>query len=296
MDKLRLIQKQCQYSIDKLLDHAKRSIFNENSNNNNNINDELSHKPDIDTLRPPDDDDDDNDDDDNDDNDIEINENDDMDMYKSLESSNSMLTKKQERMRQKLRKKVQSHDIYQSIKENMTNLPKEERFFLENVDKFSSSKHSENRSKSRLKDMENYEEDNYRRLKQSRSEFKKSQMRKRYKESSRGQDLNSFVDNLDKSYRDIQKLGDFEAGGKFNDTIGKNNKKKKLKGGKYIKGPWQKRQKILFKNSKKGQKIESRRKWRKAHPLKTNPAKAARMKNHRFKKSSKVRKLLKKIK
>jgi len=303
LDKLRSIQKQCQYSIDKLLDHAKKSV-NTDSNNNNKeqaINDELSHKPDLDSLRPPDD---------NDavplssmDIDAERERNDDG-IYRPLklnphlmDTAQSQLTKQQERQRQELRKRVKNHDIYKSIREDITNLPTEEKFYLENIDRFADEKHRENKSKSRLKDMENYEEENFTRLKQTHGVFKKMQSMKRYKEASIGDNLDAFVSNLDKSYRQAQKLGDYEAGGNFNETIGKIMKKdRKLKGGQYIKGSWRKREKILFKKSKQGQKVESRKRWRKEHPLKTNPAKAARMKVHNFKKSGKVRKLLKKIK
>eukprot|EP01083_Nonionella_stella_P064077 166681_1 len=287
LDKLRAIQKQCQYSVDKLLDHAKKATTAKASDANI-INDELSHKPDLDSLRPPD----------SNltvsmdiDHETEINKD---GIYRPLklnpklmDTRQNMLSKKQTRMVEQFKKKVKNHDIYQSVRESMTNLPTEERFYLEHLDN--------NKSKTRTKDLQNYEEDNYLRLKQSRSEFKKAQSKKRYKESSIGDNLNAFIDNLDKSYTDARTLGDFQAGGKFQDTIGKNTKKH-LKGGKYIKGPWQKRQKVLFKTSKKGRKVESRKKWRRSHPFKTNPAKAARMKQHRFNKSSKVKKLLKKIK
>ena len=272
------------------MDHAKKANNDNNKDQENKINDELSHKPDLDAMRPP--------------NSIETNAiSQDIShetkvtadgIYRPLklnpklmDTPKNILSKRQERMVQQFKKKVKNHDIYQSVRESMTDKPNEERFYLENVDKFG-------KSKKRPQDMQNYEEDNFVRLKQTRAVMKKALQMKRYKESSIGDNLNSFVDNLDKSYVDAQRLGDFEAGGKFEDTIGKNTKKK-LKGGKYIKGPWQKRQKILFKQSKKGQKVESRKKWRKSHPFKVNPAKAARMKQHRFKRSSKVKKLLNKI-
>eukprot|EP01084_Bolivina_argentea_P301387 519949_1 len=281
LDKLRSIQKQCQYSIDKLLNHSK---------NLNVIHDELSHKPDLDSLCPLK-----NEIDKINKIDNKINNNENIyDVYRPpklnpilMDTPQNILSKKQERMVKQLNKKVKNSEIYKTVKESMTNLPIEENFYFENNKNMSLSK-------SRIKEMDNYEENNYVRLKQTRNEFKKSQSRKRYKESSIGDNLDSFINNLDQSYVNAQTLGDFKAGGKFKDTIGK-NKKKHLKGGKYIKGSWQKRRRILFKRTKKGQKIESRKKWRKTHPFKTNPAKAARMKQHTFKRSSKVKKLLKKI-
>eukprot|EP00483_Globobulimina_turgida_P001714 UN01716 len=193
-----------------------------------------------------------------------------------MDTGKTMLSKKQERMAQQFKKEVKNSEIYKGVVESMTNLPIEEKFFLET------------KSKSKRKDMQNYEENNYIRLKQTRRELKKSQSKKRYKESSIGENLNSFVDNLDKSYKNAQRLGDFEAGGKFSDTIAKNTKKY-LKGGIYIKGPWQRRQKILFKRSKKGQKVEARKKWRKTHPLKNKSCKGIKNETASVQKSAKVK-------
>merc|ERR1712228_1092686 len=181
------------YSVDKLLDHAKKANNQNNKNEVNNINDELSHKPDLDSMRPP--------------NtntwaneisqDIEHETKVTADgIYRPLklnpklmDTPKNILSKKQERMVQAFKKKVKNHDIYQSVRESMSNKPNEERFYLEHIDKFS-------KSKKRTQDMQEYEEDNYVRLKQTRSVMKKALSKKRYKESSIGDNLNSFVDNL----------------------------------------------------------------------------------------------------
>ena len=73
------------------------------------------------------------------------------------------------------------------------------------------------------------------------------------------------------------KLAKYEAGGSFDTTIG-SVMKKKLKGGKYIKGNWKRRKRIMFEHSKRGKRVRARREWRKSHPLKMNPSKALRMK------------------
>jgi len=354
LDRLRTIQKQCQYSIDKLLDHAKRSSSSSSSSHNHHhnqmqiegddddddddddtandddevavssshVHDDLSHRPDLDSLRPP-----------NvamgDDTAAAIDEakiSTSIDAVTSvnrdgiyrplklnpklMDTPQNKLTKKEERQRQLLKKRVKNHDIYQSIRENMTNLPAEQKFHLQNMDKFGfdtrgggggdgggDGKQPHKKSKTRMQDIEHFEEDNFRRTKQSKEQVKKQQSRRRWIEASVGENLDTFVTNLDKSYVEAQKLRDFESGAKFNETIGKVMRtNKKLKGGKYIKGSWRRREKILAKQTKKGKTQEARKKWRKTHPLRANPAKAARMKGHKFKKSTKVRKLLKRIK
>ena len=118
--------------------------------------------------------------------------------------------------------------------------------------------------------------------------MKKLKKKERYIESSTGEDLNKFVNNLSNKVTQAEALNKFIAGGSYDTTIGKVIKKK-LEGGKYIKGSWKRRRKILFKKSKKGKRIESRKNWKKSHPLKTNPAKALRMKG---KQGRKARKLL----
>ena len=315
LDKLRSIQKQCQYSIDKLLDHAKRARPAAASADGSNaaalkfthdfkaakpvaINDELSHKPNLDALRPPDG--------------VEDEENP-MNLYhkpernedgiyrplklnpKLMDTPNNILTKREERKVAQFRKRVKNSDIYQSVKESMTNLPAEERFFLENTERFASDKHAENRSKSRMQDMRNVEEDRMMRLTGSIRESKAESKRRRYQETRVGEDLDKFVDNLSNTFRDAKKLGDYQAGGRYHETIGK-GQKKELKGGRYIAGHWRRRERILFNKTKKGRKVQSRKRWRKEHPLKRNPARGARMQLNKYKKRTVIRRLLKKLK
>ena len=227
LDKLRSIQKQCQYSIDKLLDHSKRAIENDNSVNQLNLNDELSQKPDLMSLRPPN----------ANENELENNNKDitmndiehEVEMNKDgiyrplklnptlMDTPKNILTKKQERTFERFKKNVRNSDIYQVTRETMTNLPTEEKFYLQNVDKFSKTG-----SKSKLRDIENYEEENYGRLAQSNRETKRVNTKRKLREASIGDNLDSFIDSLDKSFKNAKVLGDYQAGATFANTIGKN--------------------------------------------------------------------------
>lgn len=328
LDKLRSIQKQCQYSIDKLLDHAKRAtvsssssgIINDSKSKSVAINDELSHKPNLDALRPPEsqnliDGDDANDEEEE--HQAKGNEENPLDLYhkpernedgiyrplklnpKLMDTPQNMLSKRQERMVEQFKKRVKNSDIYQSVRESMTDLPTEEKIWLKDTSKFASEKHSENRSKSKEQDMINFEEDNYRRLKQSdranARAVKVTKMRERF---CGGEDLDKFVSKLHHQFKDARRLGDYQAGGKFNETVGhKKVHKNKPRGGIAIKGVhWRQRNKILFSMTKKGKQVARRRRWRKDHPMRTNPAVIAKWRKKKAKGRATVKKLLKKIK
>lgn len=282
LDKFRTIQKQCQYSIDKLVQHSKNAI-SKNVSSSSKMNDKLLHRPNLLSLRLP------NTEDMNADENEESNKTPDM----MMDKHSNQLSKKQKRVVLRMKKSMRNTELFQSIQESMTNRPTEERFFITNVEKFSSNRNIPS-SKTKLRDYEIIEEDTFKRVVQSRFEMKKDLARKRLREASIGNNLDTFVGNLDKDFRKANRLADFEGGAKYHQSIAKYNKKR-LKGGRYIKGSWKRRERILWKHSMKGKRVLSRKKWRKSHPLKKNPAKSARMVGHRFKKSRKVRRLLKKL-
>ncbi|ETO22206.1 neuroguidin [Reticulomyxa filosa] len=282
-DKVRNIQKQCQYSIDKLLQHVKHSQSNSNPESSKITVDDLSHRPDIADLRPLDQD--------------EANkEKSDSSKYQPLklnptemgmDDPATKLTKKQQRLLEKHKREVRRGDIHQYLRSELTNLPEEEHF------------HMNLRAGKKEKELEEFEESMMTRTKQSKGlrEFRifkggsfffffliNCQLQKQKKErriqQSHGENIDAFVSNMTTELEKNTKLARFSSGGpSFANTIGVFHKNKPLsnfaKLG--VKGPWYMRKKLAWKMSKKGQQALSRRKWKKSHPLPFNPSKLVRM-------------------
>ena len=177
-DKLRNIQKQCQYSIDKLLDHAKTINLKQKQNQaltqtqtqyQRQTTDNLTHKPDLSQLRPPTMNGSSN-------NSIQLNLPLTSEMNKSSNrdrdgvyrppkinpvlmdnpDNNRLLSKQESRQLDTMKRRMKKSDYYQAMRDEYTTLPQEQHF------------HMQSKTKKVDAQIDEYEENTFKRTPQSR--------------------------------------------------------------------------------------------------------------------------------
>jgi len=198
-----------------------------------------------------------------------------------MENPKVELTNKQSRQLMKFQKNIKKSEIYKSIRDEMTTLPEEEYF------------HLQNKPSQYEREVATYEESVMQRSSHGKAATKMKKKTRKINftiQRRRGRLGKIFLNSNYRKLQETEKLVHFKAGGSFETTVGAVIKKQEEKEGNkhFIKGPWQRKKRIIWEHSDKGKRVLERRKWRKFHPLQFNPAKVKQLKGPMQKTAKKI--------